>query len=133
MRREFWLADVVDPPFDYRKKRLLRAFVYDEAVVDNVTSKCVVYTAQHAAKCKDQHETTGKCSKRGCKRWHWQPMDLVSVREPLLKTERDSRKHFKKVAGTDLSFMLHAGIAASISDTIAADDKLYYSSVGTID
>ena len=46
MRREFWLADVVDPPpFEYRKKRLLRAFVYDEAVVDNGTSKRRVHCA----------------------------------------------------------------------------------------
>ena len=133
MGRLFWLADIVDAPFDHANKKVLRAFVYDEQVVEDGAVTRVTYTAPAAQKCKHQHKTTGKCSKRNCELWHWMHMDAGSVREPMLKTDRDSRKHFKKVPGKKLAFTLSAGIVNGISDQIAQDDKLYYETVGTID
>ena len=130
MGRLFWLADVIDAPFDHAKKKLLRAYMYDEHVVTDGASQRVEYTAPNDKKCRDQN---GKCKKRNCKLWHWEPMDAGSVREPMLETARDSRKHFRPVAGKPLTFTLSAGIASGVSDMIAQDDRLYYDTVGTID
>ena len=91
------------------------------------TSKRVQFTA--ATKCEKQE---GKCKKRDCRKWHWQPMDAGSVREPMLETQRDVKKHLKAVAGKQLTFTLSAGIANGVSDMIAQDDELYYGTVGTI-
>ena len=99
MGRLFWLAAIMDAPFDHAKKKVLRAFVYDEQVVEDGAVTCAEYSALAAQKCMHQRKTTGKCSKRNNKLWHWMHMDAGSVREPMLKTDRDSRKHFKKVPG----------------------------------
>ena len=107
--------------------------MYDEEVVEDGAVTRVTYTAPAAQKCKHQHKTTGKCSKRNCELWHWMHMDAGSVREPMLKTGRDSQKHFKKVPGKKLAFTLSARIVNGICDQIAQDDKLYYDTVGTID
>ena len=127
--RLFWLADVVDAPYKHAAKMLLRAYVYDEEVVVLGAVTRVEYTAPAATKCDKQE---GKCKKRNCQKWHWQPMDAGSVREPMLETQRDVKKHLKAVAGKQLTFTLSAGIANGVSDMIAQDDELYYGTVGTI-
>ena len=127
--RLFWLADVVDAPYKHAKKMLLRAYVYDEEVVVLGAVTRVEYIAPAATKCDKQE---GKCKKRDCQKWHWQPMDAGSVREPMLETQRDVKKHLKAVAGKQLTFTLSAGIANGVSDMIAQDDELYYGTVGTI-
>ena len=96
MGRLFWLADVIDAPFDRAKKKLLRAFVYDEQVIEDGAVTRVEYTAPAAQKCKHQQHTTGKCSRRNCQLWHWMHMDVGSVREPMLETQRDSRKYSRR-------------------------------------
>jgi hypothetical protein len=78
-------------PWRRKGQWLLRAYVYDEEVVVLGAVTRVEYTAPAATKCDKQE---GKCKKRDCQKWHWQPMDAGkrSVREPMLETQRDVKQ-----------------------------------------